>query len=106
VREIERSKTAAAQQDAPRWPEEVLGQTVSGIRQWPDKPVPPWGPALLLPESCCWLPTSASRGRVSNTHARRPDLCIRPWRRGPVPGLAGGARSQHLAPGARSGGEI
>jgi hypothetical protein len=37
---------------------------------------------------------------------RRPDLWIRPWRRGPVPGLACGAQSQHLALGARSGGGI
>ena len=48
--EIERSVFAALPEDAPRWPEELLWQTICGIRQWPDKPVPPWGPALLLLE--------------------------------------------------------
>ena len=77
MREIERSKTAAAQQDAPRCPEEVLGQTVSGIRQWLDKPVPPWGPTLLVLESCCWLPTGgASRGRVQTPRARSLDPAV------------------------------
>ena len=68
MREIERSVCSTAQQDAPRWPEEVLGQTVSAIRQWPDKPLPPWCPALLLLESsCCWLSTGGASRRCVQT---------------------------------------